>query len=104
MIRINILEHCNWYSWIARRKTGNRIKNLFLKEYESNQKIILNFKGIEFISHWFIDEIVWTFIFFDGKEALKQLTFENCNDKIKEEIRFVVKDRLIDRRKQIKKE
>lgn len=97
MIELNILELTNWYSWIARRKTWNRIKNIFIKDFELNKKISFDFKGIEFASHWFIDEIVWTVIFFYWKEALKQFEFKNCNNQVKEEIRFVVKDRLEDR-------
>ena len=79
---------------IARRKTGNIIKNSFLNCYENWMKIDLKFTGIERVSHSFIDELIGAFIFYEKKEALEKISFSDCNEKIKDMIRFVVKDRL----------
>ena len=90
---IMIKSYIKWNS-IARRKTWNIIKNSFLNCYENWMKIDLKFTGIERVSHSFIDELIGVFIFYDKKEALKKISFSDCNEKIKEMIRFVVKDKL----------
>jgi len=79
---------------VASRKTGNIIKNSFIDSYENLIQIELNFKGIELVSHYFIDELIWAFIFHDKREALKRICFTDCNDKVKEMIKFVVNDNL----------
>ncbi|MDD3302102.1 MAG: STAS-like domain-containing protein [Candidatus Gracilibacteria bacterium] len=78
---------------ISGRQTGNKIKNDFLKMYEMGVKIDLDFEGIENVTHSFIDELIGAFMFYESDRALEIFKFSNCNESIKEVIKFVIKDR-----------
>ena len=78
---------------VSSRQTWNKIKNDFLKHYEMWIKIDLDFEWIENVTHSFIDELIGAFMFYESDRALEIFKFSNCNDSIKEVIKFVIKDR-----------
>ena len=91
MYRIkDYVEWENIYPW----KTGNNIKNDFLPAYEKGKKIVIDFIGINTISHEFADNLIWAFFFYDGDKAYDRFEFKNCNDEIKKTISVVIQDRL----------
>lgn len=57
-------------------------------------KIDLDFNWIDGVTHSFVDELIWAFIFYDAKRALDILKFSNCNDDVKSVIKFVIADRI----------
>lgn len=89
---ISIKKYIDW-NIISWRQTWNKIKNDFLKYYEMWLKIDLNFEWIENVTHSFIDELIWAFIFYEVDKALEIFKFSNCNDNIKDFIKFVISDR-----------
>ena len=66
-----------------------RIKEI-MPELKKNNKIILNFKGIDRASQSFIHSLVSDPIRQYGDNALELLLFKNCNDKVKGMIKIVL--------------
>ena len=89
---IMIKNYVNWGT-ISWRPTWNKIKNDFLKHYEMWIKINLNFNWIENVTHSFIDELIWIFIFHESARALEIFKFTNCNESVKNNIKLVIADR-----------
>jgi len=57
---------------------------------EKNQKIILDFKGIDSTTQSFIHALISDLIRNQGIEVLDQIYFKNCNETIKKIINIVV--------------
>lgn len=91
--QINISDFV-WTSMVFWRTTWNTIKKKFDNHYAMWFKIIFNFKNIDSVTHSFIDELIWAYIFYDSEKALERIKFINCNNDIKWMIKFVVNDRL----------
>lgn len=89
---VKIRKYVDWVM-ISGRQTWNKIKNDFLKMYEMWVKIDLDFEWIENVTHSFIDELIGAFMFYESDRALEIFKFSNCNESIKEVIKFVIKDR-----------
>jgi len=89
---VKIRDYIDWVM-VSGRQTWNKIKNDFLKHYEMWIKIDLDFGGIENVTHSFIDELIGAFMFYESDKAIEIFKFSNCNESIKEVIKFVIKDR-----------
>ncbi len=59
----------------------------------SKDEIIFDFQKIEVASHSFIDELIGPYIQEIWKIP-KNIKFKNCNDYVKEQIKFVIIDRI----------
>ena len=96
---IKIIDYWVWttMSW---RNIWNKIKNDIKTFFEMWIIINLDFDRVENVTHSFIDEVIWTFIYEDFEKAVTNFKFINCNETIKSVIKFV----FIDRKTKIKQE
>lgn len=90
---IKIIDYTNW-NLVFWRTTWNKIKNIFNPYYELWVKVNIDFYGIKSVTHSFIDELIWSYIYYDLEKALERISFLNCDDDIKTMIKFVVNDRI----------
>jgi hypothetical protein len=90
---INITNYVNSDS-VFWRTAWNKIKRIFNQYYEMWIKVNLNFEGIKSVTHSFIDELIWAYIYYDSEKALEKIKFTNCNSDVKTMIKFVVSDRM----------
>ena len=90
--KVKIIDYIDW-NIISWRPTWNKIKNQFLSHYKMWIKINLDFTWIENATHSFIDELIGGFIFHETQRALSIFKFSNCNNSIKNIIKFVIADR-----------
>ncbi len=89
---IYIKNYSKWSS-ISWRNTWNKVRKDLVSFYDMWIKINLDFSWIENVTHSFIDEVIWIFVYYDYKKALEIFKFSNCNEDIKNTIRFVFADR-----------
>lgn len=92
---IRIIDYIYWDSVYWRPK-WNEIKEEIIKYYEMWIIVNIDFFNIKSVTHSFIDELIWAFIFYDAEKALERIKFKNCSNDIQNMIKFVVRDRLIE--------
>ena len=75
----------------SRQTAINIISQNKLNFFQDN--IIFDFQNIEIASHSFVDELIGPYIQ-EIWEIPKNIKFKNCNDYVKDQIKFVITDRI----------
>ncbi len=93
---IKVGELFSKYDFLGSRGSGEQLR----KEIDSllgqeNQKVLLDFKGIDRISHSFADEVFGLLSVKFGLDYIKtHLALQNAQENIKVMANFVVKERM----------
>ncbi len=85
------IKKYSWWKVASSRKNAVNIINKEKINFKKN--ITFDFIWVEVASHSFIDELIWVYV----EEIWKipnNLKFKNSNDYIKEQIKFVITERL----------
>ncbi len=90
-MKIKIIDYVKWPVASSRFKAKEIIeqKNIDF----SKDDIIFDFQNIEVASHSFVDELIGPYI----QEIWKipqNVKFKNCNEYVKDQIKFVITDRI----------
>ncbi len=84
----------NKYSWWAVASSRMNAQNIIKNEsIDFKNKIIFDFSWIKVASHSFVDELIWVYVEKVWKIP-NSIWFKNCNDYVKEQIKFVITERL----------
>lgn len=89
MRRINIFEKAG--SFAENKDIARDIRrNELFPALAQNQKVILNFDGVDATTQSFIHALISDAIRQYGDNALENITYHRCNDTIKQLVRIVV--------------
>ena len=85
------IKRYTWWKFAASRKSA--VKIIEQEKINFDDSISFDFNWIEVASYCFVDELIWPYI---GKlwKIPNNLKFKNANDYIKEQIEFVITERL----------
>ena len=66
-----------------------RLKNIF-PSLEKNQKVVLDFEGIDAVTQSFVHALISDVIRKHGSEVLDKVSFKSCNENVKKIIMIVI--------------
>ena len=88
-----IVKIKNYTWWVVASSRKSAVNIIKIENINFNDNIIFDFAWINVASHSFVDELIWVYV-----EKLwqvpKNIWFKNCNDYVKEQIKFVITERL----------
>ncbi|MGN0355007.1 MAG: STAS-like domain-containing protein [Muricoprocola sp.] len=64
---------------------------------EKEDKVFLDFKGINYVITAFLNPIIGDLIFEQGKDIMKKIEIKNANKEIEKKIRFIREGALLNR-------
>ena len=80
---------------LGTRMLGNDVREKLLPLILNNEKVVLDFQGVDVVSNSFADECIAKLLLYMSFEELKsKTTFKNVNDFAKKNIAFSLKRRL----------
>jgi len=91
MKTIIIRDYTVWKVASSRQTAINIITKENINFYQD--QIIFDFQNIEVASHSFVDELIGPYIE-EIWEIPKNIKFKNCNEYVKDQIKFVITDRI----------
>lgn len=89
MIKINILKEAGSFAENKDIARKIRLKKL-IPAIEKNEKIIIDFKGVDAATQSFIHALISDLIRKSGPEVLDKIQFKSCSDTVKGIISIVV--------------
>ena len=76
---------------------GKKCLNEILKCLKSNEPLILNFDGVEYVITTFLNPIIGDLIIENGKDVMKSISIVNANENILDKIKLVKDGALLKR-------
>ncbi|RPF49569.1 uncharacterized protein DUF4325 [Thermodesulfitimonas autotrophica] len=81
------------------RALGKKVRELILGKTKESTPVLLDFAGVQMASHSFCDEAIGKMLQeLEFKEFKRAVKFVNCCAEIKSIIKFVLRDRLTEKR------
>lgn len=92
MVSLNFIEYGEN---LGTRQLGESVRNKLLSLIKNNQKVVLDFSGVNVVSNSFADECIGKLLLVMSFDELKKrTTFSNVNDFAKKNIAIAIKRRL----------
>ena len=80
---------------LGTRQLGSRVRNILLPLVSENEKVVLDFYGVNVVSNSFADECLGKLLLYMSLDELKKkTTFANVNDFAKKNIVIAFKRRI----------
>ena len=91
-MKIIIIQNFTFWKVAASRFKAKDIIEQEKINFHKDQ-IVFDFQNIEVASHSFVDELIGPYIE-EIWEIPKNIKFKNCNEYVKDQIKFVITDRI----------
>lgn len=83
------------FDFLGSRDSGEKLRNRIIELLEGNDKVILDFLGIDRISHSFADEVFGLLFVYRDLDYIKQhIALQNAQENIRNMANLVIKERL----------